>query len=220
MPADFVILGLGMLASAPPALPGSPALQQWLFERPIVGGLILLAFALASFLVLNRMGKGPKALLVAGLLLLCAVGVTAAGVLVETPRERLIRLSNDLVDSVAEGRVDDARAMLADDLVVALGPSTLPGGDFADRALDAFRSAVRVTEHVVTDESASAASPPTSGVSQFLVRASTDVGFATAWVRLNWRQNPSGAWEVYLLEVLRVNGREPDGSAGFGLFGR
>jgi hypothetical protein len=213
LPAILDILGpIGStLASAPPPLPQSPTIERWLFERPILAGVGFGAFALVAFFVLNRRGEARRGLLVGGILAIAAVAFAASGLLVETPRERLIRLSNELVDAVAAGQPDAAGAMLADDLVIAIGSTPVPGGGFARRALETFRDNVRVTEHVVTDESATLGAQPTSGASQFLVRATTDIGFATAWVRLNWRLDQSDDWKVYLIEVLRVNGQTPEG---------
>lgn len=213
------IPGLTVASAPPPPLPPAPALQRWLFESPILPSLALAALAVGLFVVLNRQGRGRGALIAGGGTLVLALAVAAAGALVDTPRERLMRLSRDLVGHIAAGRVDQARAMLDDDLVVAVGGGALPGGMFARGALERLGNEVRITEHVVSDISASAGDAPTTGATQFLVRATSDAGFASVWVRLNWRKS-GDVWRVYLLEVLRVNGREPDGAAGLGPLGR
>lgn len=203
------------LGAAPPPLPVGPAIPHWLFERPITVGLVVGAFALASWVVLSRRGEERRALLVGGALAVIAVSVGAVGSLVETTRERLIRLSNEFVDAVAARETDVASAMLADDLVIAMGGTQLPGGaGLARRALETFHEKVKVTDHLVTDESATGGA--SGGASQFFVRASSDVGPGTAWFRLSWREGPAGVWKIFLIEVLRVNGRSPE-EAGAGL---
>lgn len=201
------------LASAPPPLPPSPALERWLFERPVVLGFFLAAFAVAAFLVLNRRGDAKRGVLAGLVLLVLAIAVVATGLGVETRRERLIRLSNEFVDAVVEGDAPAATGLLADDLVVALGSTPIPGGaGLARRAIETFGENVSVSEYIVTDESAAVGKGTNSGASQFLVRATSDLGPGTAWVRLNWRYDPSDDWTIYLIEVLRVNGQTPEGA--------
>jgi len=210
--------GPGAGAGPPGPLSDPAGLERWLFERPLVTGLALAAFAVALFVLLNRRGKPGRAVAVGGGFMAAAVLAAAVGFLVETPRERMLRLSNELVDAVAAGRTADAAALLADDLVVAVGSTPLPGGGaLARSALESFGDRVRVTEHVVTDESARVGDPPTGGLTQFLVRATTDVGPGSAWVRLTWRKGADGAWRVAMLEVLRINGQSPEavGASGF-----
>lgn len=215
LPAIIDILGpIGSaLASAPPPLPPSPTIERWLLERPIVVGVALAAFGIAVFLVLNRRGEARNGALAGLALLALGIAATVTGVLVETPRERLIRLSNEFVDAVVAGETDAATAMLAPDLVVALGSTPLPGGGvLARQAIESFSASVNVTDYFVTDESATVGAGATSGVSQFLARASSNLGPGSAWVRLNWRLDESDDWKVYLIEVLRVNGQTPEGA--------
>jgi hypothetical protein len=211
-----------LLASVPAPLPPPPALQAWLFERPILSALVLAAFGLAALILLFRRGEQKRGLIVGGALIGGAVAIAALGILVETTHERLIRLSNDLVDAAAEGRVDDAEAMLSDDLVIAMGGTTLPlsGGTLARQALNGLRDEVRVNEHYVSEESATVVEGGDSGASQFLVRATSNAGPGTAWFRLNWRLDASGEWRIHLIEVLRVNGQNPEGAGMMGVLGR
>lgn len=217
---EFLGPSQSLIASVPTPLPPSPALQGWLFERPILSALVLAAFGLAALILLFRRGEQMRGLIVGGGLLAGAVAIAALGIVVETTHERLIRLSNELVDAAAEGRVDDAEGMLADDLVIAVGGTTLPGRQLARRALDGLREDIRVSEHYVSEESATVVAGGDSGASQFLVRAVSSMGPGTAWFRLNWRLDSSGEWRIYLIEVLRVNGQNPEGGGVMGVLGR
>ncbi len=215
LPAILDILGpfASALASAPPPLPNSPAIQQWLFERPILVGVALAAFGIAAFFVLNRRGDAAKGIVAGLMLLLLGIAATVTGIAIETPRERLIRLSNEFVDAVVAGETNAATAMLAPDLVVAVGSTPLPGGGgLARRAIESFTESVNVSDYFVTDESATVNAQASSGASQFLARATSNLGPGSAWVRLNWRLDPSGEWTIYLIEVLRVNGQSPEGA--------
>ncbi len=209
-----------LLASVPAPLPPSPAFQRWLFESPVLSALILAAFGLAALVLLFRRGDQKRGLIVGGALFAGAALIAVVGVMVETTHERLIRLSNEFVDAAADGRVDDAEAMLADDLVIAVGGTTLPGKAIARRGLEALRADIRVDNHFVSEESATVGQNGDSGASQFLVRATSNAGPGTAWFRLNWRADSAEEWRIYLVEVLRVNGQNPEGAGLMNAFGR
>ena len=174
----------------------------------------------AALILLFRRGDQKRGLIVGGALLAAAIVFAVLGVMVETTHERLIRLSNEFVDAAAEGRVDDAEAMLADDLVIAVGGTTLPGRTLARRGLDALRDDIRVNDHFVSEESATVVAGGGNGASQFLVRATSNTGPGTAWFRLNWRLQPAGGWRIHLIEVLRVNGQNPEDAGLMRAFGR
>lgn len=210
------IFGLSatILASAPPPLPDPPAVERWLFERPFVVGPALLGLGGAIFLALNRRNQATRGLAIGGGLALLGVVLVVVGVLVETPRERLVRQSRALVDAVVAGDAGAVDALLADDLVLSAGPLPIRGKALALRAVEGFQSQVRVTEHGVSAATAAVSGRGGSGASQFRVRAVTNFGPGVAWARLNWRKDPDGEWRIHLIELLRINGREPGDLGG------
>lgn len=206
-----------LLAAAPPSLPQPPALEHWLFERPLVVGPAAIAIGFAFFLVLNRRNQAKQGILVGGGLAVLGAALLLVGTLVETTRERLIRESRALVDAVVAGEQGRVDALLSQELILSAGG---PGGvpirskALAMRAVEEFQSRVRVTEHGFGAAQAMVTSAGDSASSQFRVRAVTNFGPGVAWVRLSWRKEPDGQWRIHLIELLRINGREPGQTGG------
>ena len=114
-------LSASLLAAAPPALPDPPALERWLFERPLVVGPALAGFGLAFFLVLNRRNQARQGIAIGGGLAALGVVLLVVGLLVETTRERLIRGSRGLVDAIVASDAAAVDSVLASDLVLDAG---------------------------------------------------------------------------------------------------
>ena len=81
------------------------------------------------------------------------------------------------------------------------------------QAVEGFQSQVRVTEHGVARREAVVTGQGTSGATQFRVRGSPTSGGRRLGA-LNWRQDPDGEWRVHLIELLRINGRDPGETGG------
>lgn len=213
------IFGLSaFLAAAPPSLPAPPALEHWLLERPLVVGPGAFAVGFAAFLVLNRRNQAKQGLLLGGGLMLAGVALLALGMLVETTRERLIRHSRELVDAVVAGDAAAVDSLLSPDLVLSAGAVPIRSKPLAMRAVEAFQREVRVTEHGVSAAQAMVTSQGASAATQFRVRAVSNFGPGVAWARLSWRKEPDSSWRIHLIEILRINGREPGSVGGLDRF--
>lgn len=205
------IFGLSsiLLGAAPPPLPPPPVIEHWLFERPFVVGPGAFALGLAVFLLLNKRNQAKQGLLVGGGLMALGVVALVLGMTVETSRERVIRHSRELVDALVEGDAATIDSLLSQDLVLSAGAMPIQSKPLAMRAVETFQSQVKVTEHGVSATEAMITSQGNSAATQFRVRAVSNYGPGVGWFRLSWRRQPDGQWRIHLIELLRLNGREP-----------
>lgn len=196
----------------PPPLPDPPAIEVWLFEQPLISaGLALGAGALVWF-VFRAKGKPRQGALAGGGLAALAIVLGVAGSAVETARERVAALSEDLLAAAREGDAAGLDGLLANDLALDVGGR---GGDSGDKAFvleavgklkeQAVIDAVRVRSPVSLDG-------PDAARSQVWVRTGgTGFGPSLSWWMVSWRRQPDGQWRAHLIELLLLNGEKPRG---------
>lgn len=205
-------LAQGSFFQSPPALEeqgaGGAAV---IFERPALVGASLATLAVVAFVLFNRRERAKAgALAAAGLLLLAGAGV-AAGVLVETPRERVRALTRTLVE--ATGRADrDAVAALLDEQVDLLMGGRRVGGDGRAMLLGALErlDGRYALEEVVVLETQASLDADRRARTQTHIRATPfGGGPSLSWWLLNWRLDAQNEWKVTRIDGLLINGREP-----------
>jgi len=205
-------LAQGSFFQSPPALEEQGAGgAAALFERPALVGASLATLALVAFVLFNRREQAKVgALVAAGLLLLAGAGV-AAGVLVETPRERVRALTRSLVE--ATGRADRAAVagLLDAQVDLLMGGRRVPGDGRAMLlgALERLEGRYALQEAVVLETQVSLDADRRART-QTHIRAVPDGGGPSlSWWLLNWRQNAEGEWKATRIDGLLINGRAP-----------
>lgn len=202
--------------SEPPRLPSPPAISHYLFEAPGLPALIIGGVGLAVGWSLVRSDRARMGLAAGVIAVLLAAGVVLAGVLVETPRERVITRSLDLARAIGQGDGRGAGEMLAPNLYLKMGPTGgSVAGDDRDvimRAARMFPTRVRLEAFAVPGGHAVADSA-TSARTRLRIRTGGDMGPSLSWWQLDWRKDPDGEWRAYTIELLLLNGESP--RAGF-----
>ena len=195
------------------ALGGGAAWERWALEQSwVTAGVLAVVCAMGAFVAL-RAGKSRMAGAVMVVGFVVAVGIAAAGVMVETVRERLVRQTREFVAAVAEGRTAEVAAMVEERVTLRSGGKGVDG----DRSLVVGVSAA--LPGVIRDYSVRMRGAEVRGAnvarSRMTVRVAADgmvVGEAYSSWDLSWRRDDSGAWRIAGIECLSVFGREP-GSA-------
>ncbi len=214
---------LGALSSANvPPLPGERA---GLFERlvltdPLPTAVVLLIAGAAAFVLLRRLGQGRIGLagLAAGVVL--AAAVTLTGWLVETPRERLIALTDRLVASAVTPDVPAVESMLAPDCTLSLGSGPILTRDHILSRLRALGPGT-ITRHRTGNHQA-VLDTPASGAINGIAAGRTqvrvwvgssqslyDADSGSTW-RLYWQRERDGPWLVVGIECLQIDGLRPE----------
>lgn len=200
--------------SQPPPLPEPPLLEAWLFERPVTAAGALLGAGVVCFLVLRARGKSKGAVIGGGALIALAAAVALIGSVVETSRERVARLSAQVIARFQAADQAGLGVLLADDLVLDLGGGGVSAaGDSSDKAL-VLEAARAMQGQAVIDTSRVrepvAADGPRAARSQVFVRTGGGgFGPSLSWWMFSWRREPDGEWRVSLIELLLLNGERP-----------
>jgi hypothetical protein len=195
---------------AVPELTSGPLWNRLILEQPwpTAGAVFLLAGAVA--LVFARAGKAKPTTAAIALGLALSTAIAAAGLLVETTRELLIRQTRAFVDAVAAGRTAEVAALVEELVALRTSGESVDG----DRALIVGVTAAMPA--VLRDHSVRTRGAEVTGVnvarSRMTIRASVTGAIAgeaySSW-DLSWRRDDTGAWRIAGIECLSVFGREP-----------
>ncbi|MCE7973317.1 MAG: hypothetical protein DYG92_03180 [Leptolyngbya sp. PLA1] len=193
----------------PPPLPPSPLMERLTLESPapLIAclGVVALAFWLASREPARRKGR-----VVAGILLLVALGVGVLSSLVETTPERLGRHSREVVAAVAAGDAD-ALARRLDPEVVLLTferEGAEPLEAILRRVATEFAKGGRLElkDYGVLEVQA-VGETPRRGRVQIKVRATLASGVpGVSWWRLDYHRGDDGEWRVSGIQPLAISG--------------
>jgi hypothetical protein len=184
---------------APPPLPDPPFLTHYLLESTTFPVSLLIAAGVISFLVFQST-KPKRARQLAGLFLALAVILFATGAIVQTPREKAIEVTKQLVHSVANGdtRAVDAAltptAALYTDTQLQGQPKPIilekvgiyfaPGGQFT------------LEDHAILEVQGYIASPELAQVQLKVRTTPKGYGPILSWWRCDLTPAPSGSWQV------------------------
>lgn len=198
-------------------LPGAPGLVHYTLEQlePVIIVLALLGGVILY--TLNRRSQLARGLMVAGGFWIAAVGVLAAGLAVETPRELLTKQTRALIEHAIDGDPAAAGRLLANDLSV----TTLSPDGFAmtkDRFLRVIEGMALLGIQTWSAKPRGASiDGPNVGRVDYFVRVATRGGMysgltPSVW-RFTWRQEPDRSWKLRRLEMLSMYGQPVDADA-------
>lgn len=205
------------LWNEPARLPGPGAWSRYGLEQPWLPGLILIGLGLLLGWGLLRKGAPGWALLSAIVGFAAGAVLVAIGSLTVTPREAVVRESLALAAAVGRGDHVGVEQRLAPSLYLKLGPTGARPAraeddrDLVVRAARLFPERASLEAFGVPRGHASAASP-TSARTRLRVRSGGGMGPSLSWWHLDWRLDPDGAWRVYTIELLLLNGQSPSSS--------
>lgn len=201
----------------PPPLPDPPLLEHHLLESPWAATLLLLIGAGVSWALSQRQQRPRPARFASMAFLLLAAGVFALASLVTTDRERVTRLTRDLVAAVAKADLPAVRATLAEDAMLYFFEQ--PGGLTLQGILDRLErdfvqgGMYQITDHSVLEVQATLDEPTRARV-QTRVRvtaAATGTPY-TSWWRLDFVRTGEDRWQVSGIQPLVLPGiRNPGG---------
>ncbi len=192
----------------PPPLPDPPALAHYLLESPLIVISVLLAAAVVAHMAMSSR-KPVRARQVGAGLIALALCVWAVAFFVETPREKAISLTKQLVADVASGNTKGVDAALAPKaaLYTDLRPEGQPK-DFILSKVDMFfgpKGLYPIQDHALLEAQAYIATPSLAQV-QMKVRVTSKDGFPTlSWWQLDMAPKPGAGWEVTGIKYLSSN---------------
>lgn len=215
VPGSVTMRGLtlaqGSFFQAPEALEEDAGLAAMVFEQPFVVAAALAVIAVVAFLLFNRSEKGKLGALVAGGIVLAAAGVVAAGMAVETPRERVQSRTRALVEATGRTDASTVALVLDDEVDLLMGGQRVPGV-----GREVILGTIERLEGRFALEEASAITlqaaidGETRARTQVQVRAKPEGGAPSlSWWLLNWAKDADGAWRVTRIDCLLFNGRRP-----------
>jgi hypothetical protein len=214
-PAPTLGLTLAQLnidAQAPTPLPGPSPLVRYTVEEPLLLTCLLAGAAVVLWFYFNNRDKPKVAAQAAGVLLLAAGAVYAAGHFITTKRERVLALTKALVRDTAMANIDAVDAHLTPEARL-YSPAT-PDGMSKEAVLNRVRAMLgtggvaRVTDYAVLEAQIDTRTEPVQV--QVKVRVTPDgFGPTLSWWRLD--AVPSGAgWKVSGIKYLSSNFPIPD----------
>lgn len=196
------------LPPTPPPLPPPPFLEHFTLESPWAAAILLLIAALLAWRFIPNSPPHARRLCTA-LAFALAVGLLVMARAVETPRERVARLTRDLVATVATADSTAVRAILADDAALYwwLNPEGLPLAGILDRIDRDFASTgqYRVRDHAILDIQ-SQFDPPARARVQVQVRVTSHAEGVPliSWWRLDFEQRDTNRWLVTGIQPLAI----------------
>lgn len=205
-----------ILTDAPVArLPDPPALARYLFESPWVPIALLVVAGVIGFVVLNRQGKARQGVLALGGGVVVAAVLAIVALVVETPREFLIRQTRALVARTAAADTAGVRPFLSDRVTVVCAlPVPLPLPETKQALLDAVQqqlgNTMPIREHSVGGEQASIDGPNTART-QLRVWVTLEREQAVyggpigSWWKIDWRKEGDD-WRVATITLLQLDG--------------
>lgn len=187
------------------------AFERWVLESPWGVALALLAAGVVGAWTLNQRARARPALiaLIAGAL--GAAAVIATGLLVETERERVIRLTGAFVDSVAASDAQQADALLDTRLIVLTTGNEVTGFGKGEvlaivRGFDRFG-----LTNVQRTHGGAEVQGRFTARSRITVRVEggpVGAPLGSTW-ELGWTKHSDGAWRIVRLEAITIAGRAP-----------
>jgi hypothetical protein len=183
---------------APTPLPDPPFLAHYLLESTSLPCALVIAAGVISYLIFQST-KPRRARQLAGLFLALAAALFTTGALVQTPREKAIEVTKQLVHSVAAGDTHAVDAALAS--TAALYSDTQLSGQPKHVILEkvgiyfAPSGQYALEGHAILEIQAFIANPELAQV-QLKVRTTSKGVPILSWWRCDLTPTPSGSWEV------------------------
>lgn len=205
---------IAQAAAAAPELPRPEPFDHYLFEQPWPLSISLAALGLVILFALNARGEARKGL-IAGLGFVGIGGIVVAlAQFVETDREKIVRLSREVIRLTIESDVAGVRPLVAPDLRVG----TIDRDGF-NLNRDQFLGIVtNLPVAGIRDWSSSpkagSIDGPNTGRVDYRVRVATSGGMysgpmPTVW-RFTWRQSREGEWTLIDLACISFFGEPPN----------
>lgn len=198
-------------AGSVPQLPSAPWIEAALFESPWTGMGVLVVVGALMFWWFNRMQQGRVGAIVLVGTFAGALGLFLTARFVTTERERLMALTEALVDVTARADLDALAPMLAPDVRVLLfgrerGFTAQSIPRWVDENMRPGTGRYAVKEHSVGQLSASL-DGPNAAQTQVRVRVTPEfIGITTgSWWRVHWRKDGDGPWLVTQIEGLQID---------------
>lgn len=193
-------------------LPPPPAFDRWVLEQPLPLAAVCFFVAVAVVIALRRRGELKRGLIGGAILAFTGAGVLAAGMLVETPRERLSFLTAEFIRRVFAADAEWAEKTLSDPLMIASA-----GQVFDSMGKEQLLATIRNFEAFGTREWTqkswgSAIDGEYSGRTQATIRVSArylgNQTLPSTW-EFTWRLGRDGEWVITRIECLTMFGQPP-----------
>ncbi|GAB4550239.1 MAG: hypothetical protein Tsb0013_11870 [Phycisphaerales bacterium] len=187
-------------------LPGGPALDVWLYERPIPTMIALIALGMIGAYVLRQRQQSRwwLAPLIAGMVL--ATGVWSLASVVETGRESMRRGTSAFVQAMVTGDRPGARSLLSTNILLAAAGTEYP--ITVDELAAASERAQRYVDSYNLRRISSTLDGRNAGRTRFEVTIGADgspipMGWELAW------QRRGGSWVIVRAECLQIYNMAP-----------
>ena len=187
-------------------LPAPGLFERLVLESPFALALSLALIGLGGLVALNARGRLRTGLVVLGAAWALGGAAVLASVLVETPRERLIRRTRELVAALARVDTDAMRALIHEDASVEVERlSRFSGRDsIIDAASRYLGSTYRLESHA-TPEVQAVIDGPNAARTQARVRHTGEGIPPASWWRISWyRPSEREPWVAVEIEPLWI----------------
>lgn len=192
-------------------LPDPPFLQVWALERPLPAAILLIIVGLLIVALLARRSQARLGGAIGAVLVLAGLGVFLLGAIVTTERERVIRLTHQLVDAAETGDSGRAGEIIGDDFALAISGTRLSqiNRDVLLGIVENFPAEVQPRGMTILETQA-VVSSPIAARTQFRVRVISNIGPpSVTWWRLDWRRGDNDEWILDTIDWQSLNGRRP-----------
>lgn len=194
-------------------LPPAPPFDRWVLEQPVPLAAACLIAAFAVMVILQRRGDTKRGLIGGGVLVLVGVAVLATGMLIQTPRERLTRLTSEFIRRVFAADAVWAEATLADALVIASGGQVYDTFGKEQLVATIHNFGAFDTREWAERPRGSAIDGEGLGRTHSTIRVSAaymgNQTIPSTW-EFTWRRpHPKDSWQVTRIECLTMFGRPP-----------
>jgi len=200
-------------------LPGPPISQWLVLEQPwyLTGALVVLGVAILEWL--RRQESLKAGIIIGGAVVLLGAGVMLLGSLVETDRERVKRLTRDLIGAIAtpnayrtdlllgeEGGVVAERGrweFTRDEVLGEIRSAQQAGGRYAVAGVGFKVSSYRLREIRAQVLSAGFAKTQVNVVGEL----ESGRIMPASWWEIDWVREPGDRWRARLIETIWIQGR-------------
>lgn len=191
-----------------PPLPQPGLVERLTLESPMALVLSLAVIGLAGLIIFNNRGRAGTGLSVLGVAWLLAGAALLVALLVETPRERLMDRTRELVAALAGVDTNALSGMIDEDATVEVrGVRSFEGRDSIIRGAEQYiGSSTRIESHRVPEIQA-VIDGPNAARTQVRVRHSGNSVPPASWWRITWyRVSESEPWVAIEIEPLWITG--------------